>query len=488
MFKKVRIDNLSYRIKVPLSLTLAILFSGLFISAILLSQAEKDFRRNLFEHANDLGAVLARSVSTALKHDDLWQAYQVLKSASNSELGGDRLLVVLDNDSRIYLSNQPRSFPIQSDPVQQSVELGRLVKRMERKSRLVPYVVEESGFERYYIVYPMLTEGIKVADLIIGYHRSLITPRLHAIYWQVTMTSLLVILILIPIGWRIGQRMTRPLIQLRNALSQIGRMHPHEIICHPLSGSDEIGELNRQFQQMLAELSEKDRLENQMVARERLAAIGQISSGVAHEINNPLGGLLNTIKTLRKFGQQDPMLHKMIDLLERGLAQIKDIVSALLVEAKGESHPLTVNDVEDVMKLLLADAHSKRIGWRWQNEISETISLPSTPVRQILMNLGLNAIHASPVEMEIIGRIHIEQGLLVIEIINQGITLDTGALGRMFEPFIQGDKGSKGSGLGLWITFQLVQQLGGEIEVESESGTTRFKVILPLMEGQQWLP
>jgi hypothetical protein len=97
--------------------------------------------------------------------------------------------------------------------------------------------------------------------------------------------------------------------------------------------------------------------------------------------------MLNAISTFKKHGGNDPQSVKTVSLLERGLLQIKNTIAALLVEAKIENHPLTVQDIEDTRTLVLSGAHSKRAELRWENDVIETLPLPSTLVRQILINL-----------------------------------------------------------------------------------------------------
>jgi signal transduction histidine kinase len=243
-------------------------------------------------------------------------------------------------------------------------------------------------------------------------------------------------------------------------------------------GHDEIGRLGQEFQRMLHGLREKEALEKQMVASDRLAAIGRLTAGIAHEINNPLGGMLNAISTFRRHGPEDAMTTKTLSLIERGLRQIQETVAALLVEARVESHALTRQDVEDTHTLLLADAQAKDVHFEWHNEIRSPLPLPSTPTRQILINLLFNAVKAVAPGGHLSCRTVVEDGALCIEVANDGRHIPADRLAFLFEPFSTAD--NERQGLGLWITYQIVQQLGGDIRAESEPGRTVFAVSLPL--------
>ena len=217
-----------------------------------------------------------------------------------------------------------------------------------------------------------------------------------------------------------------------------------------------------------------------MLASERLAAIGRLTAGVAHEINNPLGGMLNALSTFKRYSKSDDVSKYTVPLLERGLKQIRDTVSALLVEANPRSHKLNPEDIEDVHTLLLPTLSHKNINFTWENQIKHKVDIPSTPVRQILMNLALNAINAAYKGKEVMCEIKLEDSILKIVVENEGEEIPQSKMLQLFEPFV-GDE--KGNGLGLWVTYQLVLQLDGMIEVKSSEGKTRFEVEFLIRES-----
>ena len=126
---------------------------------------------------------------------------------------------------------------------------------------------------------------------------------------------------------------------------------------------------------MLSYLKDNEQLEKKMVQSERLAALGQLSAGIAHEINNPLSGMLTAIDTLKSYSNLDSRTEKTITLIERGLNQIKDTVGALLVEAKINSRNLTPQDIEDVLTLITPMARKKGLHIGWHNSIDEEVAL-----------------------------------------------------------------------------------------------------------------
>jgi signal transduction histidine kinase len=471
--------NLSYRFKVPLMLSVTILLTAVVVTLVLTWRAYDDLRDELFRNAAEVGAVLSNTLPTALKHDDLWNAYQILGAAvSSSDKGGERLLIVLDKSQRVYVSNDPERFPTLSALRLHGSEFARVEHAVASGHSLKPYAFEHPDNERIFVIVPLLDDGVAVGILIVGYLRSVFIPRFYAIVQGVVFSSLAVLAILLPVGWYLGKRMVTPLARLADGLREIGRQPLEQIHCPVYDGDDEIGQLGARFQHMLQGLQEKQRLEQQVVASQRLAAVGRLAAGVAHEINNPLGGMLNAINTFKHHGHADTITKRTLSLLERGLAQIQDTVSALLVEARPQSHPLTPQDVDDVHMLLQPDARKKALKVGWHNGLKAALPLPSTEIRQVLINLSLNAVQAAPRSTVVDCRIEHKREQLQITVKNQGNSIVPTQTDRLFEPFVHDNPA--GNGLGLWVTYQIVRQMRGQITVKSEDGHTCFTVHLPL--------
>jgi signal transduction histidine kinase len=464
--------RISLRYKIPINLSLAILLTGLVIGGVLIWRSYEEVRNDLFRSSVELGTVLARTLVAPLKHDDVWKAYQILRSA------GFRVYIVLDDQQRVFVSNEPTQFPMLAELRTLGPEFAALQIQIENHAALTPFLHERLEDERLYVVIPVVDDGIQIAHVVIGYPRTIYWPHLLNIAERVGLTSLIVMLFLIPIGWWVGNRTVDPLVQLSQVMSQVGSKRLEDIDYKPLDRDDEIGQLGQSFDTMIEELREKQNLEGQVIVSERLAAIGRLAAGVAHEINNPLGGMMNAVNTYRRFGRTDNETEKTMFLLERGLKQIHETVSALLVEARQESHDLTPEDIEDVRLLVQSDAQKKGLRLVWDNKLDRPLSLPSTPVRQVLMNLSLNAVQAAAQAGQVTLSVARVDGVLEICVSNDGVTVSKEEIGHLFEPFVYNRPG--GTGLGLWITYQIVRQFGGDIYVQSEHGSTSFMVHLPL--------
>lgn len=468
--------GLSYRYKIPLSFSAIALAVALAVSAVLIWRAYADAREDLVASAEQLGRSLARSLVPALLRDDVWGAYETVITPLSLPGGAHAAptILVLDASTRIYVSSEPTRFPTATDLTVAAPALARLRHRLLGDGGY--QVFEDADTEQLYVAAPIAAEGGRLGTVLLVYANEFFLPRFHATVEHVLLIIGGILVVLLPLGWYWGRRVASPLVRLAACMDLVGSRAPSAVECDLREGGDEIGHLAGRFKEMLRQLREKEALEAEIVRSDRLAAVGRITAGIAHEINNPLGGMLNAISTFRRHGPDNPFTARTLSLLERGLVQIKEIVGALLVEAKVETHALTPRDIDDARTLAATDINRKSATLDWRNELSRPVALPSTPVRQVLINLLLNASQAVDEHGRVRCRVWQEGDSLRLEVENDGRYLTSAQMERLFEPFA-GD--SRGAGLGLWLTYQIVQQLKGHIQAESRPGTTRFQITLP---------
>ena len=478
--------DLSFRYKIPLRAIVLVLVTAATLTAANVMREYDQLRSDLLDNAQSLGRVLASALITPLLHDDLWRAYEIVRLPVETEVPsslGAETLMVLDPQMRIYVSTRPRTFPVRSELVEHGPVYAQLVTELV-SLRPVDWggrAIELAEADDFFVAMPIVADGVSLGTLVMAYPKSIFQPRFAAIVNRSALVTLAVLLLLLPMSAYWGRRMADPLVQLADCMGKVGDRIPPVSECRLYESRDEIGLAGAQLRSMLDSLREKQALEQQVIASERLAAVGRITAGIAHEINNPLGGMLNAISTYKKHGQPELAVTRTLPLLERGLQQIRDTVAALLVEARVQSHPLTGQDLEDIDTLLHPHTNRRHIVLRWEGGLDEPVALPSTQVRQIMLNLLLNAVEAATASSEVVCKVWRDAGSLNVEVLNQGEPIPAHRLSRLFEPFVGGR--SEGHGLGLWVTYQLVQQLGGRIDVRSdaEHGTV-FRVMLPLTE------
>ncbi len=478
----MRIFDLSFRFKIPLWGSALIAVTALILSLSFVAQSYDDLKRDMLGGSESLGRTLVRTLYTTLLHDDTWRAFEIVNAPyqggvrhGNFQAEG---LIVLNGLHQVFVSSQPDTWPLLANMKQLGPAYAALDQRIGGARANDSVTLEAGG--KILLAIPLVADGIVLGHLVLVHPADFYWPRFRALILRALAITALVLAVLLPINWYWGRRMAIPLVQLSRRMDELGRRLPEPLSASAYAYRDELGHLFRTYDRMLAELVEKEGLEQQMVKADRLAALGRLTAGIAHEINNPLGGLLTALDTLKRHGRHDPVLDRVVPLLERGLNQIKDIVAALLVEARIQSRALTRQDVDDVHTLLAQEVKKRAVAWEWHNGLEGTAELPATLVRQVLINLLLNAVQAAGRNGRVSARILATPGGLRIEVGNDGRCIPPELMEHLFEPFT--GRNEEGHGLGLWITYQIIQQLHGRIDVDSREGWTRFVVELP--EGE----
>jgi signal transduction histidine kinase len=474
------LHDLSYRVKVPLALSAVIVVVSAILATLLGAQIYADARRDLLANAESLGRTLARALTPAMLRDDVWQTYETIVAplaGESAEGGTRRSITVIDLDGKIYASSDPERFPMLA-PASQALgaAAGELLLSEDVKN---PRILEDTAGKAILVMVPIVADdGARLGSVVLGYSQDVFLPRFFTTVERVVISTLIALAVLVPIGWMFGRRMAAPLVGLAAAMTRVGEAPSTELARGLFRSGDEIGQLGTRFERMLIELEGKQRLEREIVTADRLAAIGRLTAGIAHEINNPLAGMLTAIDTARKHGEPDPISASTLSLVERGLQQIRQSVSALLVEARFEARALTPQDLDDVRTLLEPEAATREQTLHWESRVDREVALPSTPIRQILINLILNAIQAAGRGGNVTCRIDADASQMSFQVRNDGRSIPAELMDHLFEPFSSGSEG--GSGLGLWVTYQIVEQLRGTIRVKSGPPETEFAVALPL--------
>ncbi|KAF0167004.1 MAG: arxS [Rhodocyclaceae bacterium] len=477
--------NLSFRYKIPLWGSLLIITATLAVSTALIVQSYDDLRSDLVSSSASLGRTLAKTLFSAMIQEEVWQAFAIIRAPlheqSDDKLVQPEMILALDQQQRVFVSSHPKSVPMLTDIRKLDDEFARLAELIVAKPGPDAPIIDFAGARRFYAAVPVAEEGARLGTLVIVYSKEVFLPRFRAGAWRGAGIGLLVLAVLLPINWYWGQRTAAPLIALARSTGDVAR---GELLAPPPGTypyDDELGRLFDSYGVMVKSLHEKTLLEEEMIRSERLAAIGRLSAGIAHEINNPLGGMLVALANFKRRHEDDERAGKTVAILERGLTQIRDTVSAMLVDAKIKGRDFAPHDLEDVRLLLAGEAHQEAVEIDVECALTESVALPATLVRQILLNLLLNAVHASPASAKVICTVHVAEGQLRIQTTNAGNAIAADLMNHLFEPFVSGNE--EGHGLGLWVTYQIVTQLGGQIAAESRDGLTQFRVALPLGES-----
>lgn len=237
--------------------------------------------------------------------------------------------------------------------------------------------------------------------------------------------------------------------------------------------------------------TERVRLQQQLIVSARMASIGMLAAGVAHEVNNPLAYVLNNVeiamKQLAPLGESARQGHEALGVALEGVDRIRTIVRDLLALSRVDDVAFAPVDVLTVVESTLALAR-KEIGDRaelvFEHEPVPLARGTVARIGQVLLNLLANALEALPRDARAGNRLRIalrpsSTGGIVMEVSDNGAGIPPEYRTRIFDPFFTTKAPGSGTGLGLAISLRLVIEMGGELSFESDvkRGTT-FRMIL----------
>jgi signal transduction histidine kinase len=340
----------------------------------------------------------------------------------------------------------------------------------------------------------IVRDGKHVADLYVAVELKPLIEERQELRRELLLASLLAGSAAAALGFLIVRRMVLPVRLLVERLrrAQVGDFERVAFAMLP-PASSEYGRLLRGYNDLVDAISERELLAAKLAQRERESVLGRLAATVAHEVRNPLGGMSTALNTVRKFGDDPDIRAKGLDLIERGLWSIRDVVNSVLAfhRMPPDSRQLTGGDLDDLRILIEPEIARRRLRLAWDCGIRGTIGISATETRQITLNLLLNACEASPSDGEVGFRAwidddsdRVDQTNLVLQVADGGPGLPNAVAAALTETDVT-DPQEPPRGLGIRVVRDLVRGLGGRIVVtmaSSEHGS-RIIVTLPVSDA-----
>lgn len=473
---KTFFENRSLKTKLLLMM-LFLSFLSLGILFILYTRSEKALIERIEKHTLDLSTAIQISVEELTTYGSTDEA-RLREYLNRLNAKGVKEVSIISNESEVIASSNPKKIGMRLDQRRKdymiTAKFGEDLGPSEKQKTyniIIPVVI---GNEQWgYIHINMLLDDF--------------SRLLRSNYLKRFLATLLVFGIGIGVALFLSDRYTHPIQQVVDAAKKVASGELSDTL--PSDRRDEIGNLMRSFNEMVERLRANRELEERLRRAEHLSTVGQLASGIAHEIRNPLNMINLSIDHMKeKFSPDDPIkreeFFELISKIKDEIHRLNRLTGNFLDYGK----PLKLNRIETDLKVLIDDAVSlvekmaeeQRVNIkRDYAEGLPKINIDREQVKECFMNILLNSFQAMPEGGEIdISVQTLNSRFIEVSISDTGIGIPEENMDKIFEPYFTTKR--LGIGLGLSLTKRIVEEHSGRIEVKSGKGRTTVKVLLPM--------
>jgi two-component system NtrC family sensor kinase len=526
---------MSRRLDLRLSLWLTLLvfaISGAFLF-VNVRLREQELQGYLVRSADQLSRSIASATWHAMLADRRRDAYEVMDLIATRQ-GVDRIRIY-NKEGRVTFSTDSSDIrgvtkqdeachlchavaqPLVRLPVPSRYRIDRGADGRRRLAMVTPIYNERSCSTAACHAHPETQNVLGVLDVSLDMNpiEADLAAMKNRQFMLAAAAALLITSVILYFTHRFVRRPIRRLVEATKRVSEMRLDDP--IVA---TSRDEIGQLTLSFEEMRRRLRDSvgalnDLAENletrvqerteqlrstqqKLIQSDRLASQGQLSASVAHEINNPIAGILNLSMLMRRMLRQDGVpperLEEFRGFLESVIAEtarVGRIVSDLLAFSRRSSPQRAPADLNEIVQrtLSLMDHKLQLAGVGVESSLADglpEVSCDASQIQQVVLNLISNAAEAAPkgTIVSVRTRVAETRDALLLEVSDSGPGMAPEVLDRIFDPFFTTKEEGKGTGLGLTVSYGIVTAHGGDIEVRSRVGRgSTFTVRLPLVSA-----
>lgn len=239
------------------------------------------------------------------------------------------------------------------------------------------------------------------------------------------------------------------------------------------------------------DITEQKRLEGQLVQSQKMESIGTLAAGIAHEVGNPLTSISSLVQVIQRTTQDDFAKDKL-KLVKNQINRIANTIRQLVDLSRPSNYEARLTDinkaVRDALGIVQYGKKARDITFHLDlaSALSKTVIVPDQII-QVFINIFMNAADAiEGKRKEVTVRTSTDGALLKIEFTDSGKGIPAEYLPKIFDPFFTTKNPGEGTGLGLWVSYGIVKNFGGDIQVESQPGKgSTFTVLLPITDKEK---
>lgn len=499
-----------------LSITVIVVIVAAVSGLVNVKTEEQQLLDTMTLGADQLSKAIVSATWHAMLDDHREAAYQVMQTIAEKQ-GIDRIRLY-NRAGQMMFSTKADDRPPGGPDISAHVRIRTEGDGQRRLQMMTPIYNEKSCSQAECHAHPAAYKTIGVLDLSLSLDG--VDHEVDGMKMRVLLvTAVEITLISLFIIFFTRRFLGRPVERLIEGIKAVSHMQLDKPLAF-VNGSEELDELARSFDTMrdrlrgaLAEINQfTQNLENKveertqqlkaaqkkLVQNDRLATLGQLSASVAHEINNPVAGVLNLSMLLQRMLKDDgvppermPEFRKYLSQVISETTRVGRIVSDLLAFSRRSKPQRAPADLNRIVTSTLSLAQHKMKLSNVAVDCDLKSDLPpvhcdSSQVQQVVLNLLLNAAEATSGKTE--RRVHVatsvSEGMVTLTVTDNGEGISPENLAKVFDPFFTTKSEGKGVGLGLAVSYGIIQAHGGDIEVKSKPGDgATFIVTLPLEQA-----
>lgn len=395
-------------------------------------------------------------------------------------IGSDGYVLAHNDISKVLNRSAVDWIPLES--------LRRIVPLVEKQSTATTLEYQADDGNEIISGFARAQSGSMIVGVQIPKSAAFLTARelLDNLVW----VSFILLIVAAVIGLIWAQRLTRPLERLSVATKELGK---GDFKVHLDIGThDEIGALAGSFNRMAVELDDREQAlknaQSALIQSEKMAAFGQLGAGIAHEVKNPLAGILGYAQLSMRKVDQDSPVYRNLAVIEKETKRCKTIIENLMKFARHETGDMRLSDLNQIVEDAVAIVdHQLSINQvtliRDLAQDLPKIMADANQLQQVLLNFFINAQQAmdgNPGEVRVSTRLT-EDGRVEVCVKDTGPGMSPEIQAKIFEPFFTTKPAGKGTGLGLSVTYGIIRDHKGVVRIESEVGKgAAFFVTFPV--------
>lgn len=456
--------------KVPLMVTGLMLLAAILMSGGVLLRLTQEQESRIEALSGAYLEAASATLATALARQDVWEAFDIL-DRSKRNFGGLRLRLAaaILPDGRVLAATDPRRLPV-------GAMIGPDLSRHLGAGLTVDATAGLAWSAR-----PVVESGVELGKVLLEIDISEEWRERLRLGLLLVAANAGLALALAAAGWWSVRRMLRPVELLTRQLGRGTTEAPTEVAPSTFGrSSPEFTALFETYNAMVRAAGQREVLTARLAEEERLATLGTLAGSMAHEVNNPLGGMMTALDTIAEHGAAAEVRAQSVGFLRRGLEDIRNVVHASLVlyKTSGEPTPLSREGLDDLRYLAGPEAARRSVQLVWDNRLDILPAIDATAVRQAVLNLLLNAVAASPPRGTVSFSAKACKGRLTVAVTDQGPGLPPAMEAILSEARSMPPAGS--TGLGLWTAVRVARAMNGTIRRETTAAGTTLVLDIPV--------